>query len=168
MTKKTPEELEREKQERFLDAARKGISWEELKELEQSRNCSPNYIYAICDPDTEEVKYIGQTSGELVARLSAHIGKARRAKANQTDLGYWIMSIIDQGKMPKIKVVEEVFGDINAAERRWITKMLDDGRDLTNTVANYKSVKWKNNIEQHRQRITKKNAMLATVQADSE
>jgi hypothetical protein len=78
------------------------------------------------------------------------------------------MSIIDQGKMPKIKVVEEVFGDINAAERRWITKMLDDGRDLTNTVANYKSAKWKNSIEQHRQRITKKNAMLATVWADSE
>ena len=74
------------------------------------------YIYALIDPDTDEVRYVGKTEN-LRKRLTEHcnITKVKTAKDK------WVASLIMQGKRPKMTVLKECTPDTwQESEKRLI------------------------------------------------
>jgi len=87
-------------------------------------------IYALCDPDTLEVRYIGK-SNQPRKRFTTHLAdKKRTYKTN------WINKLKSLNKLPKLKIIEEV--QINSweeAEKKWIAHYRHIyGNKLTNTT----------------------------------
>lgn len=85
-------------------------------------------IYVLCDPDTNEIRYVGKTTMRLCNRLAGHMQCNKK-----THSGRWIKTLVDRGTKPIIKMIEEA-GD-NWAEREiyWIKFYKDSGCRLTNT-----------------------------------
>jgi len=78
-----------------------------------------HYIYALQDPFTEKIKYIGRTINPK-ERLYGHICEGRNFN---TDKAQWIKSILDQGKIPMIKILEETIKEKSVkAEEKWMKK----------------------------------------------
>jgi hypothetical protein len=78
------------------------------------------YIYSLCDPDTEEVRYIGKTNN-IKRRYNEHLKYVDRDLNNHKN--NWIKKILSQNKLPLIKIIEET--DINIWEERekfWISE----------------------------------------------
>jgi len=86
-------------------------------------------IYALCDPNSEEIRYVGQTSDSLSGRLSQHIWAAKRT--NKTFAHKWINSLLKQSLRPKIIVLESN-AVWNESEIRWIAKLRAKSYRLTN------------------------------------
>ena len=86
-------------------------------------------IYALCDPDTGECRYVGKAN-DMRARSRGHRWEAR-GKRFQTRKARWLRSL--GGREPAVRVLEVVAPDQWAeAERRWIAEMRLRGADLTN------------------------------------
>jgi len=88
------------------------------------------YIYALIDPTTKEIRYIGKTI-KPEARLSAHMAAkdANRHKCN------WIKKLKRNGKKPVMEIIEVTSDDKwKQRETYWIHKCIDDGCRLTNLV----------------------------------
>ena len=86
------------------------------------------FIYALVDPDTDEVRYVGKATN-LYKRFIAHInekGSTRKCR--------WIAKLINSNKFPKIKILEIVRGviDWKTAESYWIRFYRELGSDLCN------------------------------------
>jgi len=62
-------------------------------------------IYALCEPDSGEVRYIGQTGDTLSARLYNHITFARHARA-QRPINKWLRALVAQGEQPVITLLD--------------------------------------------------------------
>jgi len=60
------------------------------------------FIYALLDPDSGRVRYIGK-SCKPAARLRGHI-----QKLENSPLGEWIAFLKAGGKRPKLEILEEV------------------------------------------------------------
>lgn len=94
-----------------------------------SRKC---FIYALCEPDTGEFKYVGQTislenrmQGHITGCLDGYLGKSKKAQ--------WVKSLLEQDKLPELFVLEEVAWELaDDREKYWIDKMRSHGYDLTN------------------------------------
>ena len=89
------------------------------------------YIYTLSDPDTKEVRYIGQTFQPKV-RLAQHCGSQLSGKSRRAE---WIRGLVSEGKKPVMSIIEEVEGDYEysmAYEERWILHYRSIGADLTN------------------------------------
>lgn len=92
-------------------------------------------IYALLDPGTDAIRYIGQSvsAGE---RFGQHLYDA--LNYNQwwippSSKQRWIRELHAAGKKPGLRVLEEVpKSKANAAELRWIRWALKRGHDLTN------------------------------------
>jgi hypothetical protein len=86
-------------------------------------------IYALCDPETLAVRYVGKTIN-LPSRINSHRWEARNP-AFQTHKARWLRSL--GGREPVVKVLAEVPSDQwQEAERFWIGHMRNLGCDLTN------------------------------------
>jgi hypothetical protein len=86
-------------------------------------------IYALIDPITDSVRYVGVTTGYLSSRLSQHKHAAIK-KNSGTRVYKWIRSLVAQNMFPKIKLIE--ICDKEAWEKRekfWIKQF----NNLTNT-----------------------------------
>jgi hypothetical protein len=93
----------------------------------------PIYIYALCEPGTNDYRYVGRTKN-VKSRLGAHLSEAkvvfsflygRRCK--------WLNSLIVKGLKPDLVILEETNSDIaHLREYYWITKLKEDGFNLTN------------------------------------
>jgi len=83
------------------------------------------YIYALCEPDTNIVRYVGK-SVKPTKRLNSHCNdKATTRKGN------WIRSLGD--RKPELLILEEVpINDWEQYERKWIAFYREKGYDLTN------------------------------------
>lgn len=90
-------------------------------------------IYALQDPITYEIRYIGK-SGSGLLRPKAHIIPSRLQSC--THKNHWIKSLLKQGLRPIIKVVQELsnFNELNTAEIYWIQYFKDIGCLLTNST----------------------------------
>lgn len=87
------------------------------------------YIYALCDPDTQEVRYVGKAD-DVQKRYEQHIWIKASPNSYRKS---WIKSLQKQGKQPLIKVLEEVDASIwKERERWWIAEMRRQGARLTN------------------------------------
>ncbi len=85
-------------------------------------------IYALIDPLTNDVRYIGKTHNELYKRLSGHYKDKRK-----TYKTHWIASLKDKGLKPSIIIIEEcTLENWEKREKYWIDyyRKLDCG--LTN------------------------------------
>lgn len=88
-------------------------------------------IYAIVDPDTLEVKYIGQTTNTEV-RFNSHLREARNTAGTNISSNkkcrQWISHQLENNKTPKFFVLEIVKSE-NAAKLRenyWIRYYRDE------------------------------------------
>lgn len=86
------------------------------------------YIYALLDPDTEVVRYVGK-SDNPERRLLRHLGFYEKKETHKTR---WLRKLVNEGKRPLLKILEEVsieeWGD---KERYWISMYKEN---LTNTA----------------------------------
>lgn len=87
-------------------------------------------IYALVDPNTELVRYIGWTYN-AEKRLKSHILTARRLKTHK---GYWITSLLDSSQIPRMIILESGDQDWEEAEKRWIAYHRSIGSPLTNAT----------------------------------
>jgi len=61
------------------------------------------FIYALKDPDTGEIRYVGKANNPE-ARLRNHIGKAKEEKNHRAN---WIKSLMARGKFPVLEIIDE-------------------------------------------------------------
>lgn len=92
-------------------------------------------IYALCDPDTNHVFYVGQTENTLRARAQQHITATRFGYERNAVKREWIASLISANKEP-IWVVLELCPHRykNDREKWWINHYIGLGAKLTNAV----------------------------------
>lgn len=62
-------------------------------------------IYALVDPFTDEIRYVGKTVKSLSSRLSNHLYNAKVTKHNK-HLSNWILLLLSKGKKPLIINIE--------------------------------------------------------------
>lgn len=88
------------------------------------------FIYALCEPGTRTVKYIGKTANPK-RRLQEHL---KRSIKKDNYLGNWLRLVISKGKRPDLIVLREVPGDGSDAERRYIRIAWGCGMKLVNAT----------------------------------
>lgn len=93
-------------------------------------------LYALSDPDSGDIRYIGKTVSSLASRLQGHLYRARRG-LDKSPKGKWLETLIEEGKRPIISQVEWVSDDDEWAERekRCIQRHRDSGCKLLNVSA---------------------------------
>jgi hypothetical protein len=90
------------------------------------------YIYALRDPVTGEVRYVGKAD-DPVYRLRQHL-KPGNLAAEETYKTHWLRLLVAQGLKPSLEVLEQVPKEQwEDAERRWIAHFLALGAPLTNS-----------------------------------
>ena len=67
------------------------------------------FIYSLTDPITNQIRYVGKTVN-LEQRLYNHINHAKTMKYKR-HVCYWINSLLKQGKLPIMNVLEECESD---------------------------------------------------------
>jgi hypothetical protein len=88
-------------------------------------------IYALKNPRTNEIRYIGWTGKTVERRLHFHLTESIRLK--KTRKQKWIMSLLGSGLTPLIEVIESGDGaGYKDAERRWIAFYRANGARLVN------------------------------------
>jgi helix-turn-helix protein len=89
-------------------------------------------IYALTDPDSGEVRYVGQTIGDPVKRHYEHIVASHGAQC--TPLGFWIRELAENGQVPGLTILETQVAPHRNAERegRWISYYSGNGAPLLN------------------------------------
>lgn len=99
----------------------------------------PAYIYALIDPITEEVRYVGKTINPAT-RLYDHCNQS--AAGNNPHKMRWILGLRAQDMLPKMIVLEECLPDTwEEAEIRWIAHYRASGAPLTNILGGGRSSK---------------------------
>ncbi len=94
---------------------------------------SPFLIYALVDPRSDAVRYIGKSCAGM-RRPAQHTKPAALLKSAGTHRTCWIKSLLALHLKPAIRVLEEfeTEADLNDAERFWIAQGLGLGWSLTN------------------------------------
>ena len=88
------------------------------------------FIYALCDPDTKEYRYIGKTN-DLESRLRCHKWETRNSPLHTHKLN-WLRSLSCD---PIVEILQVVDSDTwQDAERYWISEMRRQGTNLTNIL----------------------------------
>jgi hypothetical protein len=93
-------------------------------------------IYALKDPNTFEVKYVGKTQATLRLRLDQHMSAAFRGK-RMTPKDAWLYDLILNDREPIIEIIETVTGNWQEREQYWIKyyKTFNGaGKPLTNAT----------------------------------
>ena len=88
------------------------------------------YIYALIDPRTRQIRYIGQTD-DLSKRLRQHI--MDKSNTHKTE---WIKGLLAANMRPDISQLAEIEDEDNVhmIEYRWVYFGRKNGWELTNTV----------------------------------
>jgi len=88
-------------------------------------------IYALVDPDSSEIRYIGKTHCEPRSRLHLHLSEAR--KGNTTPKAVWMRGLLAQDKRPQIVILEKIIYPVwPETERRWLKAAREAGCALLN------------------------------------
>jgi hypothetical protein len=84
-------------------------------------------IYALCEPDTCEIRYVGKTNN-LQKRLNGHLCANEMSSLPSQK---WIFALGKMGREPLMFILEWS-KDWEEAERRWISNFREDGANLLN------------------------------------
>jgi hypothetical protein len=101
----------------------------------------PFMVYALIDPISHEVRYIGQTNG-LNKRLYMHKKIAYKffhGKYKFSALkNEWLLGLYNANLSPNVIILERTTREkINEAEERWIKLFSRKGANLLNFANNY-------------------------------
>ena len=89
-----------------------------------------SYIYALCHPHTNEIRYVGKAR-DLNKRYSQHLHKSSLSKPSYKN--FWVLSLLSKGLFPKMIVLDCVANtEEDNAEKYWIDELKDVGCSLTN------------------------------------
>lgn len=93
-------------------------------------------VYALLDPENQEVRYVGITSSGIKARYAQHKNASLKLQKG-TRVCKWFKSIFDKGLTPELKLLEEC-DESNWEEREihWINQY----KNLTNQLPGGKGV----------------------------
>lgn len=72
------------------------------------------FIYALREPDTGEIRYIGQTKRLPSNRLGEHVSRARK-KSERCHRISWIQSLIARGLKPVLEILDQVPEDLGGS-----------------------------------------------------
>lgn len=91
----------------------------------------PIYIYALCDPETNLIRYIGKSIRPR-ERLQNHINEPK----SNCHRSHWIQSLKSRGLRPWLTILEEIDGEWpwQESERFWISYGRHHGWPLTNNT----------------------------------
>jgi group I intron endonuclease len=92
----------------------------------------PIKIYALIDPRTDEIRYVGKTNQKLQSRLTTHMNE--NSSCHRV---HWLNQLKALGMRPKITVLENVPEDKawQESERFWIKHLRLQGVNLTNNTS---------------------------------
>jgi hypothetical protein len=79
------------------------------------------FIYALIDPRTHRVGYVGKTDNPD-KRLFDHVRQARHKVGRNTLKGAWLRELTALGLRPDLLVLEECFGEWQSREKYWIAR----------------------------------------------
>jgi len=86
-----------------------------------------DYIYALVDPITNDIRYIGRTANPK-ARLRTHLKKDKNQAKSK-----WVEGLLAKGLTPKMVILDKAYGyEAVRLEDHWIHRMIDEGCDLFN------------------------------------
>lgn len=89
------------------------------------------FIYALRDPITWDVKYVGK-SGKPLSRFAQHVAYSARKTHRHAK---WLRSLSSRGLSPMLEIIDTGMGNGHgAAERAWISEYKRRGAQLTNTA----------------------------------
>lgn len=90
--------------------------------MDQSIDTRPTFIYALIDPRSNRIRYIGKTYKSLEKRLRQHLKDSYSDKESNQGKRDWILSLKRIQLVPKIKLIEVVPPETNWQEREkfWI------------------------------------------------
>lgn len=93
----------------------------------------PVLIYGLIDPRNNELRYVGKTENNLLARLRSHVHRAVVERPT-LHVSRWLATMISDGVRPEIMLLETVpiGGDWIEAECFWIEAMRALGCRMTN------------------------------------
>lgn len=106
-------------------------------------------IYALCEPDSGEIRYVGKTVSSLGTRLSQHLCAARKGK--RTHLHCWLRSLANRPTIVTLELVP--YADDAEAEKRVIADLRSRGARLTNATDGGEGKKGCYHSEETRARI---------------
>jgi hypothetical protein len=87
------------------------------------------FIYGLCDPDTNEIRYIGKSNSPK-KRILDHIYSCNDSITHKNN---WIKSLLREGKKPTLQIIDEVpIVDWQMWEAFYIKKYREEGHNLTN------------------------------------
>lgn len=88
------------------------------------------FIYGLVDPRSQMIRYVGKANN-VWQRLARHLEP--RQLADGSHRANWLRSLVNQGLVPDVVILEEVDEDQwQERERAWIAHYRDAGFDLTN------------------------------------
>jgi hypothetical protein len=118
----------------LIDNPEKRIDWHAYRN--DRRQPGWACLYALRDPLTGRIRYIGKTKMNPSTRLNGHCSCARASKSwqNGSRRARWIKSLLDQGLRPVIVILGYVpFEDWAIWEKRLIGWFIAGGCDLLNS-----------------------------------
>jgi y4mF family transcriptional regulator len=85
-------------------------------------------IYALVDPRTDEIRYVGK-SVNGISRPKSHITFSHNNLINE-----WVNELRDDNYLPEIRILESLENPSQLIEKEkyWIGKLLEEGYDLLN------------------------------------
>jgi integrase len=91
-------------------------------------------VYGLSDPETKELRYIGQTRLRIDARLRTHLSDSNMRKRHKVT--EWLAELKAAGLVPTASVLATAFDreELLALERHYISKARVDGVMLMNRV----------------------------------
>ena len=93
-------------------------------------------IYALRDPCSGAIRYVGKTVCTPRRRLQGHLAKSRDQKNGSGHCHRWIRQLLRKGLRPRIEVLEETDrASWQERERYWIVYGKSEGWPLTNETA---------------------------------
>lgn len=107
------------------------------------------FIYALVDPETKQIRYIGKSNNPTV-RLYRHLKEKQHTYKNM-----WIKSLRDRGFVPEVQIIEEVSIERwQERERYWIAFYRAQGLDLANGTDGGDGVHGRKRTPEERARIS--------------